>query len=186
MTKTQSEIEHQSSVIIESAIRKIENFPIEGVIFKDITTLLNDGAAFLALMQYLESRYKDMPIKYIAGLDARGFIFGAALATRLGIGFVPIRKKGKLPCETHSQSYELEYGTDSIEIHKDAFRNEIQPDVLLIDDLIATGGTAVAAAQLIEKANGNLVEACFVLSVKELQGIQKLSEYCSNIHIVCE
>ena len=155
--------------IIENSIRDIPDFPKEGIIFKDITTLLNNPLAFKTLMNHLEERYKNYNLDYIAGIDARGFIFGAILADRLNIGFVPIRKKGKLPYTTVAEKYSLEYGFDEVEVHIDAFPKE-NANVLLIDDLIATGGTAKAAASLIKKVGANCVEACFILELDFLNG----------------
>lgn len=160
--------------IIEDAIRDIKDFPKEGIIFKDITTLLSDGHAFGVLMNHLYQRYKEYNLDYIAGIDARGFIFGSALAQMLGIGFVPIRKKGKLPYTTISEKYSLEYGIDEIEIHIDAFNAKENARVLLIDDLIATGGTANAAATLIQQANAQCIESCFIIGLTFLDGIKKL------------
>ena len=162
--------------ILLDSIRDIPDFPKEGIIFKDITTLLNNKEAFEILMQHLEQRYKDKNLDFIAGIDSRGFIFGAALATRLKIGFVPIRKKGKLPSTTISEKYTLEYGFDEVEIHIDAFRNKTNAKVLLIDDLIATGGTAQAAAKLIKDAKGDLIEVCFILNLTFLNGSKKLEQ----------
>ena len=163
--------------ILLNSIRDIPDFPKEGIVFKDITTLLNNQQAFEILMQHLENRYKNMQLDFIAGIDSRGFIFGSALATRLKIGFVPIRKKGKLPSATISEKYALEYGFDEIEIHLDAFRGQKDAKVLLIDDLIATGGTASAAAKLIKDANGDLVEICFILNLTFLKGNDKLKQF---------
>ena len=165
--------------IIEDAIRDVPDFPKPGIVFKDITTLLNDAKAFGVTMNHLYERYKDQNLDFIAGIDARGFIFGAALAQMLGIGFVPIRKKGKLPFTTISQKYSLEYGFDEIEIHIDAFRGKKGARVLLIDDLIATGGTANAAAELIRQADAECVEACFIIGLTFLDGIKNLSEKTS-------
>ncbi len=162
--------------IIVDAIREIPNFPQPGIIFKDITTILNDAQAFALLMDHLKERYKDMNLDFIAGIDARGFIFGSALARDLGLGFVPIRKKGKLPYTTISEKYALEYGFDEVEIHIDAFRDIKNARVLLIDDLIATGGTAFAAASLIEKSGGKCVESCFIMSLDFLGGSEKLQQ----------
>ena len=162
--------------IIQNAIRDIPDFPKPGIVFKDITTLLNDAEAYRVTMNHLYQRYKEYNLDFIAGIDARGFIFGAALAQMLGIGFVPIRKKGKLPYTTISQKYALEYGYDEIEIHIDAFRGKKGARVLLVDDLIATGGTADAAAKLIEQADAECVEACFILGLTFLEGIKRLSE----------
>ena len=165
----------QERTIIQNSIRDIKDFPKEGIVFKDITTLLNNKEAYGILMDHLYTRYKEYDLDYIAGIDARGFIFGAALAQMLGIGFVPIRKKGKLPYTTITQKYSLEYGTDEIEIHKDAFHNK-NARVLIIDDLIATGGTANAAAKLIKQAGATCVEACFIIGLNFLDGIKTLKE----------
>lgn len=166
------------------SIRDIPDFPKPGIIFKDITTLLNDKKAFSMLMEHLEDRYKSYDLDFVAGIESRGFIFGAALATRLGIGFVPVRKKGKLPYTTISEKYALEYGYDEVEIHIDAFRGK-NKRVLLIDDLIATGGTAEAAAKLIQKTEQNLVEACFIIELSFLDGKKKL-ENITKVYSVLE
>ena len=158
------------------SIRDIHDFPKPGIIFKDITTLLNNKDAYKFLMDHLEQRYKDMNLEYIAGLDARGFIFGAALADRLGIGFVPIRKKGKLPSTTICEKYELEYGFDEVEIHLDAFKKE-NARVLIIDDLCATGGTATAASKLVLDTKAVLVEVCFIMNLTFLEGSKKVEKY---------
>ena len=169
--------------IIENSIREIPNFPKEGIIFKDITTILNNPTAFTKLMNHLEERYKSYNLDYIAGIDARGFIFGAILADRLNIGFVPIRKKGKLPYTTVSEKYSLEYGFDEVEVHIDAFPKE-SARVLLIDDLIATGGTAKAGVSLINKIGANCIEACFILELDFLNGKEGIeTEVYSVIHI---
>ncbi len=160
-----------------STIREIKDFPKPGINFKDITTLLRDKKAFSFLMDHLESRYSSYSIDFVAGIDSRGFIFGATLADRLNVGFVPIRKHGKLPYTTISEKYALEYGYDEIEVHIDAFRVEKEScSVLLIDDLIATGGTAYAAASLIEQAGAKCIEACFLLNLKFLDGDKRLEE----------
>jgi adenine phosphoribosyltransferase len=161
--------------IILDSIRDIPDFPKPGIIFKDITTLLGDPKAFNTLMNHLENRYKSYNLDYVAGIDARGFIFGAALADRLNIGFVPVRKKGKLPYTTVAEKYSLEYGFDEVEIHIDAFGDNGLIDgkpsqELLIDDLIATGGTAKAAASIIDKVGANCVEACFIMELSFLNG----------------
>jgi len=162
--------------IIESSIRDIKDFPKPGIIFKDITTLLNNKKAYSVLMNHLYQRYKEYNLDYIAGIDARGFIFGAALAQMLGIGFVPIRKAGKLPYTTISQKYALEYGVDEIEVHIDAFGEKKGTRVLLIDDLIATGGTANAAATLINQTGAVCIECCFIIALTFLDGIKNLQE----------
>ena len=165
MTLTSEEKE-----IILSSIRDIPDFPKPGIIFKDITTLLSTPDAFNTLMTHLADRYKSYDLDFIAGIDARGFIFGSILADRLGVGFVPVRKKGKLPYTTVAEKYSLEYGFDEVEIHIDAFGEKESPKVLLIDDLIATGGTARAAANLINKVGANCVEACFIMELAFLNG----------------
>ena len=156
--------------IILSSIRDIPDFPKPGILFKDITTLLNDPKAFDTLMNHLERRYKAYDLDYVAGIDARGFIFGSVLADRLNVGFVPVRKQGKLPYTTVAEKYSLEYGFDEVEIHIDAFEEKKGARVLLIDDLIATGGTAKAAANLIEKVGAHCVEACFILELAFFRG----------------
>ncbi|MCP4969624.1 MAG: adenine phosphoribosyltransferase [Arcobacter sp.] len=162
--------------LIFDSIRDIPDFPKEGIVFKDITTLLNNKEAYKTLMDHLEERYKSYNLDYVAGIDSRGFIFGAALADRLNIGFVPVRKKGKLPSTTVCEKYELEYGFDEVEIHLDAFPIE-NARVLLIDDLIATGGTANAATKLIQHVKANLVEVCFLLNLTFLEGAKKVEEH---------
>ena len=169
-------LSQEDKKIINDSIRDIKDFPKEGIVFKDITTLLNNKEAFQVLMNHLEERYKSYDLDYVAGIDSRGFIFGAALADRLEIGFVPVRKKGKLPSTTVCEKYELEYGFDEVEIHLDAFPKE-NPRVLLIDDLIATGGTARASAKLIKKIGAELVEVCFLINLKFLEGDKKLSAH---------
>lgn len=166
--------------IISSSIRDIPDFPKPGIMFKDITTLLNNKEAYQVLMNHLEDRYKNANLDYVVGLDARGFIFGAALADRLKIGFVPIRKKGKLPSATICEKYELEYGFDEVEIHLDAFPaldKKKDARVLIIDDLIATGGTAHAASKLVLDTKATLVEICFILNLKFLKGDERLEKF---------
>ncbi len=162
--------------ILLDSIRDIQDFPKAGIVFKDITTLLNNKEAYQLLMNHFEDRYKDYNLDYIAGIDSRGFIFGAALADRLNIGFVPVRKKGKLPSTTVCEKYELEYGFDEVELHLDAFRDDKDARVLLIDDIIVSGGTAYAAANLINKLNVNLVEMCFLMDIEFLEGSKKLEK----------
>jgi len=162
--------------IIENSIRVIPDFPKPGIKFKDITTLLNNAEAYKTLINHLVDRYKSYDLDYIAGIDARGFIFGAALASHLGVGFVPIRKKGKLPYTTVSEKYSLEYGFDEVEVHIDAFKkaDNSKAKVLLIDDLLATGGTASAASRLIERVGAECIEACFIIELSFLEGAKKL------------
>ena len=168
-----SHLSEADKTYLLEAIRTIEDFPKPGIKFKDITTLLNNDKAFHFLLDHLEERYKDVEIDYIAGIESRGFIFGAALAARLRTRFVPIRKPGKLPYTTISEKYSLEYGVDEVSIHIDAFASThktSKPKVLLIDDLIATGGTATAAVKLINKAGAECIEACFIINLTFLQG----------------
>ena len=159
------------------SIRNVPDYPKPGIQFKDITTLLNNPQVFHFLMDHLAEKYKDEDIDYIAGIESRGFIFGSALAARLRTRFVPIRKPGKLPYTTISEKYSLEYGFDEVELHIDAFKcNKENPNVLLIDDLIATGGTARAAINLINKAGATCKEACFIVNLTFLEGDLKLKE----------
>ncbi len=169
-------LNEKNKKIILDSIRNIPDFPKSGIVFKDITTLLNNPQALKLLMDHLEARYKDMNLDYIVGLDARGFIFGSILADRLGIGFVPVRKKGKLPSTTVCEKYELEYGFDEVEIHLDAFPKE-NANVLIIDDLCATGGTATASASLVQKTGANLLEVCFIMNLTFLNGSSKLEKF---------
>ena len=171
--------------IIENSIRDIQDFPKPGIVFKDITTLLNNKEAYSVLMNHLYQRYKEYNLDYIAGIDARGFIFGAALAQMLGLGFVPIRKKGKLPYTTISEKYTLEYGIDEIEVHIDAFGEKEGARVLVIDDLIATGGTANAVATLTNQTGAICVECCFILGLTCLDGIKKLQKI-TDVYSVIE
>jgi len=167
----------QDLKIIKDSIRVIPDFPKPGIMFKDITTLLNNPKAYKTLIEHLTNRYKNYNLDYIAGIDARGFIFGAALASHLNIGFVPIRKKGKLPYTTVSEKYSLEYGFDEVEVHIDAFKktDNSKAKVLLIDDLLATGGTASAATRLINRVGAECVEACFIIELSFLEGHKKLN-----------
>jgi len=158
--------------LIKSKIRTIPHWPKQGVMFRDITTLLKDADGFKHMLELLVKRYRGMDIDVVAGIESRGFITGAALAYRLGVGFVPIRKPGKLPAETVSEEYKLEYGKDKIEVHKDAISSGSK--VLLVDDLIATGGTALAACNLIKKLGGEVVECSVIVNLPELGGKKKL------------
>lgn len=157
---------------IKDAIRTIPDHPKRGVMFRDITTLLGNARAFRTVVDQLVQPYAGIRIDKVAGIEARGFILGGAVAHQLSIGFVPVRKKGKLPWRTVSQDYELEYGTDTMEVHEDAFAPG--ENVLIIDDLIATGGTAFAAVKLIEKLGATTAGASFVVDLPELGGLQKL------------
>ena len=161
-----------SSIDLKRLIRTIPDYPKPGILFRDITTLLANGPGLRQLIAAFASRYADQRIDKVAGIEARGFILGGALAERLHVGFVPIRKKGKLPAETLGHEYELEYGTDHVEIHRDA----VSPGerVVLIDDLIATGGTACAGLELLRKLGGTVIEACFVIDLPDLGGRKKV------------
>ena len=158
---------------IKGSIRDVPNFPKEGIIFKDIAPLLGDGELFQSCIRLLAERVKASGAQKIAGLDARGFIFGAAVAHELGLGFVPIRKAGKLPYETRSVSYDLEYGSNTVEMHVDA----VAPGekVAIIDDLLATGGTAAAAVQLLSDAQAEIAGAYFVIELGFLDGRKQLN-----------
>lgn len=160
--------------LVKSKIRTIPNWPKEGVMFRDVTTLFKDKDGFNRMVDLLVERYKDMNIDAIAGIESRGFVTGSVLAHRLGTGFVMIRKPGKLPADTISEEYELEYGTNKIEIHKDAISEGQR--VLLVDDLVATSGTAVAAANLIKKLGGEIVECSFIVELPDLGGREKLEK----------
>lgn len=155
-------------------IRKIPNWPQEGILFQDITPILQNPTHFRLLVDLFTYRYMSQKIDVVAGLDARGFIIGAALAYQLNVGFVPIRKQGKLPFETISQTYALEYGEATVEIHKDAISAGSR--VLLVDDLVATGGTMLAGVQLIRQLGGVVVEACAILEFTDLPGAQKIRD----------
>lgn len=171
-------------VDIAKLIRTIPNYPKEGIMFRDITTLLKDPAGFKATIDNLVAKYQNAPIDYIAGIEARGFILGAALAYALGKGFIPVRKKGKLPGNTITQSYDLEYGSDVIEIHDDALHQGAK--VLLIDDLIATGGTAIGAITLIEKVGGKIYETAFVVDLPELGGAKRIEALGHKVYAICK
>jgi adenine phosphoribosyltransferase len=159
---------------LRSLVRSIPDYPKKGIVFRDITTLLGDARGFRAAIEALAGPYQKKGIDAVAGIEARGFILGGAVADRLGTGFVPIRKKGKLPWKTIGQEYTLEYGVDAIEIHEDAIRPGER--IVLIDDLIATGGTALAAANLIRKSAGVLVGAAFIIDLPELGGAARLEQ----------
>ena len=157
---------------LESYIRDVPDFPKPGIVFKDITPLLADPEAMAEACSQLAAPFADRGVEVVVGIESRGFIFGVPVAERLGVGFVPIRKPGKLPAATVSQGYELEYGTDTIEIHADAI--EPGQKVLMVDDLLATGGTAGAACQLVHKLEGDLVGVAFVIELCFLHGRDKL------------
>lgn len=163
---------------VKEKIRAVPDFPKKGIIFRDITTGLKDAETLQVMVDYLCDQYKDFKIDYIAGIESRGFIFGMPMAYKLDCGFIPVRKPNKLPAETIKESYDLEYGSDSIEIHADAI--EKGANVLVVDDLLATGGTAQAACKLVKKAGGNLVGAAFLIELEALNGRDKLTD-CGKV-----
>src|SRR5262245_51573197 len=160
---------------IERAIRNVADFPKAGIQFKDITPVLADARLFAGAIDLLTDSVQPGSVDAVVGIDARGFIFAAAAAMKLGAGFVPVRKKGKLPYHTHEQEYELEYGTATVAVHVDALHPGSR--VLLIDDLLATGGTAAAAAALVKKLGAEILEISFLIELSFLQGRQKLKPY---------
>jgi adenine phosphoribosyltransferase len=157
-----------SIVDLKALIRDIPDFPKPGILFRDITTLLRDPAGLQHTIDTLADRVRDLQPEYIVGMESRGFIFGSMLAYKLGIGFIPVRKPGKLPAAIHSVEYALEYGTDRLEIHQDAVVSGSR--VLIVDDLIATGGTAAATAQLLQKIDSHLVGCAFIIELDALNG----------------
>jgi adenine phosphoribosyltransferase len=169
---------------IKSRIRTIPHYPKQGVQFRDITTLLKDPLGLRVTIDELFNRYQDQKIDKVVGVESRGFIIGAPLAYKLGVGFVPIRKEGKLPAETVGQDYALEYGNSYIEIHVDAITKGER--VLLVDDVIATGGTVEAAASLIEKLGGEVVECAFVIDLLNVGGRKRLEAKGYKVFALCE
>ena len=169
---------------IKSKIRTVPDFPKKGVMFRDVTSLIADPVGLRLCVDDFVKHYQDEKFDLVVGIDSRGFIFGAALAYLLPKGFVPVRKKGKLPAETVSETYELEYGTDTLEIHKDAIKSGQK--VLIIDDLIATGGTAVAAINLVEKLGGEVVEFAVVVDLPDIGGSRKIAETGVNVYAQTE
>ncbi|MCU7556007.1 adenine phosphoribosyltransferase [Alteromonas sp. ASW11-19] len=169
---------------IKSVVKSVPDYPKPGIVFRDVTSVLEDHKAFSCCISLLLEKYRPMNFDKVAGTEARGFLFGAPLAIELGIGFVPVRKPNKLPREVVSESYDLEYGTDTLEIHKDA----IQPGdkVLLIDDLLATGGTIGASAKLIRHLGGEVNHAGFVIGLPDLGGREKLTELGIDSFTLCE
>ena len=163
------------SADLKKYIRSIQDFPIKGIMFRDITTLLKEPEAIKATLSQLLLNIQGKKIDKVVGIESRGFIFGALLAKELGVGFIPVRKPGKLPAETVTQTYQLEYGNDSIQIHKDAISKGDK--VLLHDDLLATGGTAEASCSLIEKLGGEIVQISFIIELTFLKGREKLKPY---------
>lgn len=163
---------------VKSKIRNVNDFPKQGIIFRDITTALKDAETLRVMIDYLCDQFKGIKIDYIAGIESRGFIFGMPMAYKMNAGFVPIRKPNKLPAETYSQEYALEYGTDKIEIHKDALSEGA--NVLIVDDLLATGGTAEAACKLVKKTGANLVGIAFLIELEDLNGRERLKD-CGEV-----
>jgi len=162
-------------VDLASLIRDVPDFPVTGVLFKDLTTLMKDGAAFRQAIEALIEPYRGVEVDLVAAIESRGFIFAAPVAYSLGAGFIPIRKPGKLPAETIQAEYTLEYGSNVLEVHRDAIRPGQK--VLLIDDLLATGGSARAAVQLIERLGGQVVGIAFLVNLTFLKGIENIADY---------
>lgn len=160
---------------LDAFIRTIPDFPIPGIQFKDITTLLRNGPAFHQVIDALVERYRDRKIDAVVGVESRGFIISAPLAYQLGVGLVPVRKSGKLPAEVYRVEYELEYGTNKLEIHRDSFQPGAR--VIVVDDLLATGGTIEAASQLIEQAGAVVEELAFLIELSFLHGRDRLARY---------
>jgi len=166
-------------VDLKSKIRTIPHFPKQGIMFRDITTLLKDSDGFNHAIDEFVKRYRSRKIDKVVGVESRGFILAGAIAHRLNVGFVPVRKPGKLPHKTIKEEYELEYGKDALEIHEDAI--EKRDNVLIVDDLIATGGTISATVKLVEKLGGKVEECAFVIGLPDLNGIKKLNDNGYNI-----
>lgn len=160
------------SLDLKALVRTIPDYPKKGILFRDITTLIEHPEGFKESIERIASQYRGQGITHVAGIEARGFIFGAGVAIALGVGFIPIRKKGKLPGETIGQNYALEYGVDTIEIHADVL--DAGDSVLLVDDLIATGGTAIAAVGLLRRTGASVDDAAFVIDLPDLGGADKL------------
>ena len=160
--------------LVKDRIRSIKDFPIEGIIFRDITTAIKDKEALKEIIDFLTEKFKDQNIDYVAVVESRGFVFGAALAYNIDAGCILVRKPGKLPAETISEEYSLEYGTDKLEIHKDAI--EAGKKVIVIDDLLATGGTVGAACKLLTKAGADVKAAAFIIELQDLQGRKNLPQ----------
>jgi len=173
-----------AEIDIKSLVRTIPDYPKPGIMFRDITTLLGDAKGLTACVAQLAAPYAGRGVEAVAGIEARGFILGGAVADRLSCGFVPIRKKGKLPGKAIGQDYELEYGTDIIEVHEDALRQGER--VLIIDDLIATGGTAEAAVKLLRKLNTEIVAAAFVIDLPDLRGRARIEALGIDCHTLIE
>jgi len=165
--------------LVKATIRDIKDFPKPGIVFKDITPLLENTFVRTKILNKIISQIEELDIDAVIGIEARGFLFGMLVADQLGVPFIPVRKKGKLPLQVVSQDYDLEYGTATIEMHNDAINPGMR--VLIHDDLLATGGTAKAAAQLVEKIGGSVAAFQFIVELDELNGREKLNQYSSNI-----
>ncbi|WP_031571680.1 adenine phosphoribosyltransferase [Rheinheimera texasensis] len=168
------------SRVLEQVIKSVQDYPKPGILFRDVTSLMQDGAAFAAVIDHLKQHYSGHGITKIVGTESRGFIFGAPLAYAMGVAFVPVRKPGKLPRETIAESYQLEYGQDTLEIHLDAITPEDK--VLLVDDLLATGGTIDATTKLVRRLGGQVADATFVVNLPDLGGQQRLEALGLTIH----
>ena len=181
-----SNLNNTESIIqkkIKEKIRSIPDYPKPGILFRDITTLLKQPEGIYDSVELALEKLEGVKFNKVAGIDSRGFIFGAALSYAQKKGFVPIRKKNKLPSQVISEEYDLEYGTDELEIHVDAINENDQ--ILIVDDLIATGGTAIAAVKLIKRLRGNVAACCFVVGLKDLGGISKLEKNGVNVITIC-
>ncbi|GAD78938.1 adenine phosphoribosyltransferase [Vibrio ezurae] len=175
---------NEKQALIQASIKSIVDYPKPGILFRDVTSLMEDAAAYKATIEMFIERYQGMGFTKVVGTEARGFLFGAPLALELGIGFVPVRKPGKLPRKTISQSYELEYGTDVLEIHTDAI---VEGDkVLVVDDLLATGGTIEATTKLIRQLGGVVEHAAFVINLPEIGGGERIEKLGIEVFSLCE
>ncbi|PHM36842.1 adenine phosphoribosyltransferase [Xenorhabdus innexi] len=174
----------QKLQFIKDSIETIPDYPKAGILFRDITTLLDNPVAYQATIDLLVAHFQEKGITKIVGTEARGFLFGAPVALRLGVGFVPVRKKGKLPRETLSETYDLEYGTDTLEIHKDSIK--AGDKVLVVDDLLATGGTIEATVSLIRRLGGEVSEAAFIICLPDLGGIERLKNQGIDSYVLVE
>ena len=169
---------------IKSIIRTIPDYPKKGIMFRDITTLWQDAGGFRQVVDQLVWPYAGVRIDKVAGIEARGFVLGGAIAHQLSVGFIPVRKKGKLPAAVIGEEYELEYGTDTVEIHHDAIKEG--ENILLVDDLIATGGTAAAAINLIRRAGGTVIGAAFVIDLPDIGGAKRVADMGVSVRTLCE
>jgi adenine phosphoribosyltransferase len=167
---------------LKALIRTIPDYPKKGIMFRDVTTLLGNAAGFKSAIAQMSAPYTDARVEAVAGIEARGFILGGAIADKLGCGFVPLRKKGKLPWKTIGQEYTLEYGVDIIEMHEDAVRPGER--ILIVDDLIATGGTAEAAVKLVRRSGGEIIGASFIIDLPELGGLKKIDALGIRSHVL--